>query len=65
MADRIISMRTLLRQHLEGLGSKWTWVRVLICLVLFYFSILTMMELILLLECAGCAAFRHQALEPT
>jgi len=25
MADRIISMRSLLRSNLEGLGSKWTW----------------------------------------
>lgn len=25
MAGRIKSMRTLLRQNLEGLGSKWTW----------------------------------------
>jgi aspartate aminotransferase len=25
MADRIISMRSLLRKNLEELGSKWTW----------------------------------------
>lgn len=30
MADRIISMRSLLRQNLEQLGSKWTWVGALL-----------------------------------
>ena len=25
MADRIITVRSLLRKRLEGLGSKWTW----------------------------------------
>lgn len=25
MADRIISMRSLLRENLEGLGSSWKW----------------------------------------
>ncbi len=28
MADRIITMRKLLRANLEGLGSKWTWTHI-------------------------------------
>lgn len=38
MADRIISMRTLLRSHLEGLGSKWTWNHVTDQIGMFAFS---------------------------
>lgn len=38
MADRIMSMRTLLRTNLEGLGSKWTWNHVTDQIGMFCFS---------------------------
>ena len=39
MADRIISMRTLLRSNLEGLGSKWTWNHVTDQIGMFAYSV--------------------------
>lgn len=41
MADRIISMRSLLRSSLEGLGSKWTWNHVTDQIGMFAFSGMT------------------------
>jgi hypothetical protein len=38
MAERIISMRTLLRQNLEGLGSRWSWGHVTDQIGMFCFS---------------------------
>jgi len=41
MADRIISMRKLLRENLENLGSKWTWNHVTDQIGMFAFSGIT------------------------
>jgi len=38
MADRIISMRTLLRQHMEAQGSSWTWAHVTAQIGMFAYS---------------------------